>query len=72
MSDLSQAWGQGSTYKFTLHPLCPTPVVNMIKQKLINIFRRQIKRSAPITTNFILTNAITMQASINGGRLKIT
>jgi hypothetical protein len=61
----------------------------MIKQKLQNIFKKQVKQSffatqikqsffatqikktAPITANFLLSNAITMQASVNGGRLRI-
>lgn len=44
----------------------------MIKQKLQNIFKKSINKKKVIETHFILANAITMQASSNWGRLKIS
>jgi hypothetical protein len=43
----------------------------MIKFKLHNIFKSKFKRQAPVSVSLVLSNAITMQATHDGGKLKL-
>ncbi len=44
----------------------------MIIQRIQNLFKKsEQKKREVIGTSFVLTNAITMQANLSGGRLRI-